>query len=422
MPTYDVFLSYNSDDRPAVQAIATRLRDEARLRPFLDTWHLIPGDSWIPALEQALERSRTIAVFFGSAGVGAWREGEKQLALDMVNRSRQEQRRVIPVLLPGANEDDVEGFMRLRSWVDLATEDGFLRLIAGIKGQTPGDLAGRVAPSVARLRAAHSRSRAPRERQVDKLTLRQFTCRLDRRTAWGELLAACNDHHHLVTWGIGDSKQSLDLFYERIKDRLRDHDFISFGHAFGAGVVAEEWADWMTESVLRRRGGSMVEAVRTASEARHVMFLLDNQRGPLSEDALGKEYIDELVRFVEHGFIPAIARAEPSHAVRLFLAIQTSRRMSKLARNLRTAMGRAPDVTGHQELSRIKPPSFKEVAQSFDALVRPLASLSRSEKAEVRSVYEEVARAGTLRQLAERLYPLYERVCDERMGGQRHGR
>jgi hypothetical protein len=43
---YDVFLSHNSADKPAVEAIARRLREEGGLTPFLDKWHLIPGEPW----------------------------------------------------------------------------------------------------------------------------------------------------------------------------------------------------------------------------------------------------------------------------------------------------------------------------------------------------------------------------------------
>lgn len=78
---YDVFLSYSSVDKPALEAVAVRLRDEARLRPFLDKWHLVPGESWMPSLKQALGRSTTIAVFFGPQGRGAWQDQEAQLAL-----------------------------------------------------------------------------------------------------------------------------------------------------------------------------------------------------------------------------------------------------------------------------------------------------------------------------------------------------
>jgi hypothetical protein len=41
--TYDVFLSHNSADKPAVEELARRLEDEAGLRPFLDRWHLAPS-------------------------------------------------------------------------------------------------------------------------------------------------------------------------------------------------------------------------------------------------------------------------------------------------------------------------------------------------------------------------------------------
>jgi hypothetical protein len=54
MSEYDVFLSYNSDDREAVELIARHIREEAHLEPFLDRWHLIPGEPWQEAIEEAL--------------------------------------------------------------------------------------------------------------------------------------------------------------------------------------------------------------------------------------------------------------------------------------------------------------------------------------------------------------------------------
>ena len=51
---YDVFLSHNSPDKPAVEALARRLTDEADLHPFLDKWHLVPGEPWQEAIEEAL--------------------------------------------------------------------------------------------------------------------------------------------------------------------------------------------------------------------------------------------------------------------------------------------------------------------------------------------------------------------------------
>jgi nucleoside phosphorylase len=137
---YDVFLSHSSADKPAVEAVAVRLRDEAGLRPFLDAWHLVPGEPWMPALERALARSTAIAVFFGSRGMGPWHEQESRLALILAAEERG--KRVIPVLLPGAGRQDVGGFMRLRTWIDLAQGSGFAALVAGITGRAPGPGAG----------------------------------------------------------------------------------------------------------------------------------------------------------------------------------------------------------------------------------------------------------------------------------------
>lgn len=129
---YDVFLSHSDADEPAVEALAKRLRLEHGLQPYVRRWMLIPGAPWVPALEQAIERSATVAVFIGPGGRDAWREQESHLAL--IDRA---DRRVIPVLLPGTPRDGIEGMLRMRTCVDLADHQGFERLVAGILGKAP---------------------------------------------------------------------------------------------------------------------------------------------------------------------------------------------------------------------------------------------------------------------------------------------
>ena len=53
---YDVFLSYCSSDKQHVETLAARLKDEAGLNPFLDKWHLVPGEPWQERLEAALAK------------------------------------------------------------------------------------------------------------------------------------------------------------------------------------------------------------------------------------------------------------------------------------------------------------------------------------------------------------------------------
>src|SRR5262245_9839439 len=93
---YDVFLSHSGNDKPVVERLAVKLANESGLRPFLDKWHLVPGEPWQEALEKALDDSSTCAVFLGPQGLGPWENEEMRSALD--ERVRDKSLRVIPVL------------------------------------------------------------------------------------------------------------------------------------------------------------------------------------------------------------------------------------------------------------------------------------------------------------------------------------
>lgn len=137
---YDVFLSHANADKPEVEALARRLREDG-VKPFLDKWHLIPGEPWQEALEDALEASLTCAVFVGQA-LGPWQNEEMRDALD--ERTRNRDFRVIPVLLPGATKPGTRKlprFLRRLTWVDfrngLDDEDAYRRLVSGIRHVPP---------------------------------------------------------------------------------------------------------------------------------------------------------------------------------------------------------------------------------------------------------------------------------------------
>lgn len=139
---YDVFLSHSSADKPAVEFLARKL-EAAGITPFLDKWNLIPGEPWQEALEEALDESRTCAVFIGPEGVGPWENEEMRSALE--DRVKDKSRRVIPVLLPGSQDfhkEKLPRFIRRLTWVDfrsgLEDEDVFHRLVGGIRGTAPG--------------------------------------------------------------------------------------------------------------------------------------------------------------------------------------------------------------------------------------------------------------------------------------------
>ncbi len=136
---HDVFLSHDGADKDAVAQIAARLRDDG-VSPFLDKWCLVPGARWQDELREALLASQCAAVFFGTGGGGRWRDEELQLALDLAVKTRNDYR-VIPVLLPGASEAEVSGFLASRTWVDLRAglddADGYQRLLSAVRGEAP---------------------------------------------------------------------------------------------------------------------------------------------------------------------------------------------------------------------------------------------------------------------------------------------
>ncbi len=142
MYQYDVFLSYSSVDEDVVEGFAERLR-EAGERVFFAPWELVPGARWLKALEQALEGSRTCAVFVGPGGLGPWHSKEMEAALDqrVAKEDEEEDKRVIPVLLPGSSPEDIPTFLKQRTWVDfrrdLTARRPWDRLLWGIRG-TPG--------------------------------------------------------------------------------------------------------------------------------------------------------------------------------------------------------------------------------------------------------------------------------------------
>ncbi len=150
MTTYDVFLSHATADKPVVETLARRLREDG-LEPFLDKWHLVPGEPWQEALEDALDTSRTCAVFVGTQ-LGPWQNEEMRAVLD--KRVHNENFRVIPVLLPGTpkpRKKELPRFLHRLAWVDfcngVADEESFHQLVCGIRGVPPDARPASAAPT-----------------------------------------------------------------------------------------------------------------------------------------------------------------------------------------------------------------------------------------------------------------------------------
>ncbi len=137
---FDVFLCYNTADRPAVIHIGERLKERGIL-PWLDVWELRPGLPWLPALEKQIKQIKAAAVFVGKNGVAPWQRQQIQSLLrEFVERECP----VIPVLLAEVAEDEepeLPLFLKNNVWVDFRAQtssqdlEPMEQLIWGITGK-----------------------------------------------------------------------------------------------------------------------------------------------------------------------------------------------------------------------------------------------------------------------------------------------
>jgi energy-coupling factor transporter ATP-binding protein EcfA2 len=135
---FDVFLSYARGDGAAAAELNSWLRDHG-LRTFFDRNELRPGLPWVPALEEAINRSRAVAILFGKHGIGNTQQYERQFAL--VRQTHDAEFPVVPVLMPGY-ESPPTGFLQLLTWVDLSKAasvlqqpDSLASLRAALRGE-----------------------------------------------------------------------------------------------------------------------------------------------------------------------------------------------------------------------------------------------------------------------------------------------
>jgi formylglycine-generating enzyme required for sulfatase activity len=133
MTQYDLFLSYNSADRREVETILTELEklpDQFKLNTFIDRERLTLGKRWFEEIEEALRKSRAVAVFYGKNGLGRWQNLEMILAIDLQATAKPNdgQVLVIPVILPGADLERAPRFLLLNNYCDLRSPGSWQNL------------------------------------------------------------------------------------------------------------------------------------------------------------------------------------------------------------------------------------------------------------------------------------------------------
>jgi TIR domain len=154
---FDVFLSYARGDVVAAAELDGWLRAHS-LRTFFDRSELRAGLRWIPALEEAIDRSNAVAILVGPHGLGNTQQYERELAL--VRQTRDNSFPVIPVLMPGC-ENPPTGFLQLLTWIDLSRADSVLRQMDSLEALRGAIHRQEVAPSSIRTRICPYRGLEP---------------------------------------------------------------------------------------------------------------------------------------------------------------------------------------------------------------------------------------------------------------------
>ncbi len=142
------FLSHNSRDKPAVEVIQGLLergdlqRADRPIPCWFDKDDLRSQGTWMSQLEDAVANCGAAVVFFGPDGQGPVHKYEIDLLLKraMYEQGRDAIRLVL-VLLPGAQENAIQGFISLHMWADfrkgLDDAAALQRLRAYILGEAP---------------------------------------------------------------------------------------------------------------------------------------------------------------------------------------------------------------------------------------------------------------------------------------------
>lgn len=137
---FDVFLSYNTKDKPEVKELA-RLLHKQNIKVWLDEDQLVPGRLWQDELEKIIREVKTAAILIGEDGFGPWSSMEMRSCISQFTRRELP---VIPTFLPNASDEErLPDFLQEFTWVDF--RNGFAReqidrLIWGITGSKPDKL------------------------------------------------------------------------------------------------------------------------------------------------------------------------------------------------------------------------------------------------------------------------------------------
>ncbi len=140
MKSFDVFLSYSHIDQYWTAKLKKDLL-QYKVKVWLDSDEIRPGDAIVNSLERAIPNCRAVALIVSPESIKSkWVEDEYSHALHISN-SQQSSLQVIPVILRDA---ELPGFLSNRRWVDFRDEASYSKsvyeLVWGITDERPNNV------------------------------------------------------------------------------------------------------------------------------------------------------------------------------------------------------------------------------------------------------------------------------------------
>jgi hypothetical protein len=198
-----VFLSHGHSDKPFVRLVTDELRG-AGFAPWLDEIELLPGDSLIVAISNAVADSAYVIAFLSPTSVtSAW--VEKELAIAMTIGIREKRVIVLPILLPGLKREDVPAFLLDQLYIDLRKPSDYDTALTQLYRRLLPD---GVARDVEILKARHVNINADRAEHLvhaanDPANRQWITDYLAAHVA-GSRMSRDHTERHFAYWALGE--------------------------------------------------------------------------------------------------------------------------------------------------------------------------------------------------------------------------
>jgi tetratricopeptide (TPR) repeat protein len=292
MPTFDVFLSHSSVDKPW----AIQLKDALQrygVSVWLDRDEIRPGDLFVKALEAGLEQSRAVALIVSPEAVASgWVEEEYARAMFLA-QNKQRALRLIPVLLRDAT---LPGFLQNRHQVDFRDERAYAQkvweLAWGITGQKPPEILDLTALAASPARsgqpAAPSEPMAPHAlwvrilRGLQQYRLRKLLLLLSTVALVSLVLYVLFPYVYVIR------------AHTLLQKARHEEDIKQAGEAYQTAVENMRWVFWDSQrAVLLNRLGRLYAARRFGRYALHFYSEAIRENPNLAEAYANKAFLLE---------------------------------------------------------------------------------------------------------------------------------